>query len=165
MYSLVVKETIEYYNANRSTVYCTMLDATKAFGRVQYCKLFRKLMDRKLRCYSQIFLLSMYTAHRMHVEWNGCHSRWFSVQNGVKQGGVLSPILFCINMDGLLNKLHSSMIGCCIGSQFTGALAYGIYHITVILLFLRYCLSVHHYLTCSASVLLISLIAVFCLTM
>jgi len=66
----------------------------------------------------------MYTAHRMHVEWNGCHSRWFSVQNGVKQGGVLSPILFCINMDGLLNKLHSSMIGCCIGSQFTGALAY-----------------------------------------
>jgi len=75
MYSLVVKETIEYYNANRSTVYCTMLDATKAFGRVQYCKLFRKLMDRKLRCYSQIFLLSMYTAHRMHVILGGSQFR------------------------------------------------------------------------------------------
>ena len=38
MCSLVVKETIEYYNAHRSTVNCTMLDATKAFDRVQYCK-------------------------------------------------------------------------------------------------------------------------------
>jgi len=46
------------------------------------------------------------------------------VLNGVKQGGVLSPILFCIYIDGLLNKLNSSMTGCCIGSQFTGALAY-----------------------------------------
>ena len=46
--------------------------------------------------------------------------------NGVKQGGVLSPILFCIDIhvDGLLNKLNSSLTGCCIGSQLTGALAY-----------------------------------------
>ena len=40
MCSLVVKETIEYYNAHQSNVYCTMLDATKAFDRVQYCKCF-----------------------------------------------------------------------------------------------------------------------------
>ena len=66
----------------------------------------------------------MYTEHRTHVEWNGSHSRWFPVLNGVKQGGVLSPILFCIYIDGLLNKLNSSLTGCCIGSQFTGALAY-----------------------------------------
>jgi len=38
--SLVLKETIEYYNGNRSTVFCTMLDATKAFDRIQYCTLY-----------------------------------------------------------------------------------------------------------------------------
>ena len=124
MCSLVVKETIEYYNAHRSTVYCTMLDATKAFDRVQYCKLFRKLIDRNIPAVILRLLLIMYTEHRTHVEWNGSHSRWFPVLNGVKQGGVLSPILFCIYIDGLLNKLNSSMTGCCIGSQFTGALAY-----------------------------------------
>jgi len=48
MCSLVVKETIAYYNAHRSNVYCTMLDATKVFDRVQYCKLFRKLIDRNI---------------------------------------------------------------------------------------------------------------------
>ena len=70
------------------------------------------------RSYPTILLLIMYTEHRTHVEWNGSHSRWFPVLNGVKQGGVLSPIY----IDGLLNKLNSSMTGCCIGSQFTGVL-------------------------------------------
>ena len=29
-------------------IYAYVLDATKAFDRVQYCKLFRKLIDRNL---------------------------------------------------------------------------------------------------------------------
>ena len=40
--TLVLKESIDYYNSNRGTVYCVMLDAPKAFDRVQYCKLFHK---------------------------------------------------------------------------------------------------------------------------
>jgi len=40
--------TIQYYNSNSSSVFCVMLDATKAFGRVEYCKLSRKLLDKKL---------------------------------------------------------------------------------------------------------------------
>jgi len=35
--SLILKEAHEYYNSNRGTVYCAMLDASKAFDRVQYC--------------------------------------------------------------------------------------------------------------------------------
>ena len=42
------------------------------------------------------FLLNMYTAHKTHIEWNGSNSYWFNVRNGVKQGGVLSPVLYCI---------------------------------------------------------------------
>jgi len=82
------------------------------------------LIDRNIPAVVLRFLLSLYTVHISHVEWNGCSSQWFLVQNGVKQSGVLSPILFCIYMDGLLNKLYSSRIGCCIGSHFCGALAY-----------------------------------------
>ena len=39
MCSMILKETLEHYRRNKSTIYCTMLDATKAFDQVEYCKL------------------------------------------------------------------------------------------------------------------------------
>ena len=124
MCSLVLKETIDYYRANRGTTYCVMLDATKAFDRVQYCKLFRKLIDRNSPLPVIRLLLNMYTVQQVHVEWNGSYSRWFNVRNGVKQGGVLSPVLFCVYIDGLLNALSAAGVGCHLGHMFVGALAY-----------------------------------------
>lgn len=124
MCSMVLKETIEYYRSNRGTTYCVMLDATKAFDRVQYCKLFRKLIDRNLPLVIIRFLLNMYTMHQTHVECNGANSRWFNVRNGVKQGGVLSPVLFCVYIDGLLNAVSEAGVGCHMGHMFVGALAY-----------------------------------------
>ncbi len=41
-------EIISYYNSNISNVYTVLLDATKAFDMVNYCKLFRKLLDRNI---------------------------------------------------------------------------------------------------------------------
>ena len=43
---------------------------------------------------------------RMSVQWNHeCLSRSFTVSNGVRQGGVLSPFLFAVYLDSLLNEL------------------------------------------------------------
>jgi len=44
--------------------------------------------------------------------------------NGVKQGGVLSPVLFCVYVDGLLKSLQSTGVGCFIGNIYTAILAY-----------------------------------------
>ena len=41
-----------------------------------------------------------------------------------KVGGVLIPVLFCIYIDGLLTKLSESGVGCNMGEDFLGALAY-----------------------------------------
>ena len=43
-------------------------------------------------------LLYMYTNQSLVVKWNGFYSERFKVTNGVKQGGILSPSLFCILM-------------------------------------------------------------------
>ena len=47
----------------------------------------------------------------------------FSVRNGVRQGGVVSPVLFCIYIDGLLKILTDNGVRCTIGCKFIGILA------------------------------------------
>jgi len=42
-------------------------------------------------------LLNMYTNQHVRVLWNGVYFKVFSVVNGVKQGGVISPTV-CIWM-------------------------------------------------------------------
>ena len=46
------------------------------------------------------------------------------MSNGVRQGGVLSPYLFAVYLDGLLVELSNSGVGCYWGSLFVCALAY-----------------------------------------
>ncbi len=43
----MVQETISYYVNNGSNVYSLMLDASKAFDIVNYCQLFRILLEKK----------------------------------------------------------------------------------------------------------------------
>ena len=96
---MVLKETIDYYVNYGSTVYCTMLDATKAFDTVEYCKLFRLLASRDLPSAWLRLLENIYTNSSTRIASNGicsATSALFFVDNGVKQGGVMFPILFCI---------------------------------------------------------------------
>ena len=46
------------------------------------------------------------------------------MSNGVKQGGVLSAILFTLYLDKLLIRLKNSIVGCSINGCYTGALSY-----------------------------------------
>ena len=60
----------------------------------------------------------------MQVRWNSTLSPAFSVTNGVRQGGVLSPILFTIYLDDLLTGLKNLGIGCYWDHLFAGAVCY-----------------------------------------
>ena len=66
----------------------------------------------------------MYTHQCLNVSWNNSQSEYFSTTNGVKQGGVLSPILFSVYIDELLTRLKHSGYGCMVGHVYCGAFAY-----------------------------------------
>ncbi len=58
------------------------------------------------------------------MKWGNETSSQFNVLNGIKQGGVLSPILFAVYMDGLLDRHAETGVGCHMGICFIGALAF-----------------------------------------
>ena len=124
MCTMILKETMSYYCTNKTPVFCTFLDASKAFDRVNYVKLFRLLLKRGLPLCIVRTLICMYTGQLIRVSWAGVMSQFFSATNGVKQGGVVSPILFCVYVDDLLIELAASGVGCYIGLNFCGAIVY-----------------------------------------
>jgi len=106
MCSMVLKETISYYKQHQ-----TFLDASKAFDRLHYCKLFRLLLKRQLPVHIVRVLINLYTNSCVRVAWGAITSDYFSVVNGVKQGAVLSPVLFCSYIDDLLLLLKKAGFG------------------------------------------------------
>ena len=120
----VFKEILSYYRSRDTNVYCCFLDATKAFDRLQFDKLFELLCTRNMPCLYLRILLDMYERQSISVSWNGEQSGVFTGTNGVRQGGIISPLLFNVYIDVLLNKLKKQAIGCHVGHMFTGCLGY-----------------------------------------
>ena len=109
-----------------------MLDASKAFDRVNYCKLFGELLKRDISPIVLRLLLYMYTSQTLRVKWGHTVSNYFTVRSGVKQGGVLSPLLFAIYTDSLLKRLEESGVGISHGWTFHRSTGIrGRYHIAI----------------------------------
>ena len=51
-------------------------------------------------------------------------SEGFYVSNGVRQGGILSPYLFCLYMDDLSQRLNNIYTGCMVGNVRVNHLMY-----------------------------------------
>ena len=119
-----LRQTIDYYVNNKSHVFCSFLDASKAFDRLIHSGLFIKMMNKKV---PKVFLDIIMTWHdglQCRVRWDGIYSEWFEITAGVRQGGVLSPELYCLYVDDLINILKSMQVGCYVKNIFAAAFFY-----------------------------------------
>ena len=107
-----MQEPIYYINCNQSSVYVLMLDTSKAFDKENYCKLFRQFLRRDELLFILRLLLPMNTNQTLRVRWVHTLSNIFGGSNGVKQGVVLSPILFAVYTDDLLMRSQETGVGC-----------------------------------------------------
>jgi hypothetical protein len=119
-----VQETISKYLRNGSEVYCCLLDFSKAFDKVNFERLFQKLLKRSFPAIFLRLILYIYMNQSCYIRWNSVESTSFKVKNGVRQGAILSPSLFCVYLDTLLSSLRDSGFGCYIAGSYIGALGY-----------------------------------------
>ena len=111
------KEKIENYNENENDTDCylLLLDASKAFDRVEYMKLYQYSTRSKYVSISAV--MNMYINQQIQVKWNSTMSMKSSISNGVKQGGCLSPNLFSVYLNKLIEILKNCNIGCRYGNH------------------------------------------------
>jgi hypothetical protein len=107
----IFKQIVQYYKDLSSPVYVCFLDASKAFDRVNHYKLFQKLLTKLPKIIVRL-LMYWYAMQDCIIRWGGSYSTSFKVSNGVRQGGILSPILFNLYIDDLSVALHGVDAGC-----------------------------------------------------
>jgi hypothetical protein len=124
MSTLVLKDVVNHFLTKGSNVYACFIDASKAFDRLRHDMLFDILYKRNVDPLMIRILMDMYARQTIQTSWLGTKSDKFTCQNGVRQGGILSPLLYSVYNDVLLTKLKEAGYGCWIANHFYGALSY-----------------------------------------
>ena len=73
-------------------VHVCLLDASRAFDRINFGKLFHVLLDKGLLAIVIRVLLDCYTNQNVYCRWNSILSSNIETVNGVRQGTILSPV-------------------------------------------------------------------------
>ena len=69
-------------------------------------------------------IVTWYCEQHACVRWGSTLSPKFNVSNGVRQGGILSPLFFNLYMDRLSVTLSKTRVGCALGKIMVNHLAY-----------------------------------------
>ena len=118
------KSTVDYFTNWGSSVFAAFLDCSKGFNKVNHHGIFMKLILRGVPLCILDILIYWYLNLTSVVKWNGCFSFSFTVQSGVRQGGVLSPHIFAIYVDDLISALQKLNVGCHIIDIFLACIVY-----------------------------------------
>ena len=98
-------------------LFLVTLDSRKAFDVVNHKIMLDKLYEAGIHPSLWTIVKDMYTGL---IKWIGELSESFKIQQGVKQGGILSPFLYKTYINPCLVELKQHRLGLCIGTVFCG---------------------------------------------
>jgi len=119
-----VQSTVDYFTEGKSNVYLCSLDLVKAFDKVDRYTLFHKLLRRNCPVKFVNILEEWFSKTFTSVKWQGHVSKPVPLKAGLRQGSILSPILFAVYVNDMLEKLNNSKLGCHIKYMPFNALMY-----------------------------------------
>ena len=120
MAALIVSEGVLQAKQLKQNLYLAALDTQKAFDVVDHTILLEKL-------YHQIppdiwrTIKNLYTGMTSEVKWNRNNSSQFPINQGVRQGGILSTHLYKLYINDLPTILERHRLGLNIGEEFYGS--------------------------------------------
>ncbi len=62
-------------------------------------------------------IMDLYCCQSSRVAWGKSYCEYFNFENGVKQCGVASPILFTVYLDERLQRLEKQSVGYWLGHE------------------------------------------------
>ena len=87
---------------------------------VHYTILLDKLLDKGIQKNIWLIIKDLYSDISSKVKWLGDYSDGFSINQGVRQGGILSTHLYKVYIDPLLDILRSKRLGLHLGTVYIG---------------------------------------------
>lgn len=106
MTTFMLRESVYFARENNSKLYACFLDTQQCFDRVSHTILLVKLFHTGINLNIFKVILNMFENVYSCVKSDGHTSAWFPVQQGTRQGQVLSPRLYLVYINDLMNKLQ-----------------------------------------------------------
>jgi Reverse transcriptase (RNA-dependent DNA polymerase)/Endonuclease-reverse transcriptase len=103
-----VKQIIEKKQLEKEKVYMAFIDIQKAFDSVPRRLIWKSLQQRGVGNRLRNNIKSIYQTTRNYVRKDNKQSEEFITKDGLRQGGVLSPVLFIMIMDDVLKEIKTS---------------------------------------------------------
>ena len=116
MYVLYIYIYIYIYN-NNTNICVAFIDAYKAFDKLNHNILFHRLKYNNVLSYIIHFLNYWYINQRIYIKWGDYTSYSFPVSNGVRQEGILSPLVFNMYTNPMIVKLNQIKLGYCLNGN------------------------------------------------
>ena len=117
-------EAVSQFAQQGEKMYMCFFDLHKAFDSVQYPVLLKRLYEAGIDGKTWRLIRDWYNRPRSRVRVGGRLSAEFTLERGVLQGSVLSPVLFLLVMDPLLGELERSSLGPSVYGTYAGAFAH-----------------------------------------
>jgi len=120
----LVKNTTHYFNSKGHTINLGFVDIRKAFDKVSYWGILTLLQTKLINPIIVDTLAHWFSLNSARVVWNNCVSDSVRLTAGVRQGGILSPLLFSAFIDIVLTELSKCKLCCFLNGQCLNSLLY-----------------------------------------